>query len=66
MIFLYYVLEWECFQLFFTVEYLVTILKKPNIDLSIAKHYRPVVISTVFSKLEEMAILDEHDFSFLY
>ncbi len=47
---------------------LVPILKKPNIDPSIAKHYRPVVISTVFSKLMEMAILEdssEHDFNML-
>ncbi len=37
---------------------LVPILKKPNIDPSIAKHYCPIVISTVFSKLMEMAILE--------
>ncbi len=44
---------------------LVPILKKPTIDPSIAKNYRPVVVSTVLSKLMEMAILDDssnHDF----
>ena len=54
----------------FALGILVPILKKPNIDPSIAKHYRPVIVSTVFSKIMEMCILEEssdhkfHDLQF--
>jgi hypothetical protein len=47
---------------------LVPILKKPNIDPSIPKNYRPIVISTVFSKIMELAVLEDsspHDFNTL-
>ena len=37
---------------------LVPVLKKPTLDPSTAKHYRPIIVSTVFSKLLEYAILD--------
>ena len=37
---------------------LVPILKKSTLDPSIAKNYRPVILSTVFSKLIEMFVLD--------
>ena len=36
---------------------LVPLLKKSTLDPSIAKNYRPVVLSTVFSKIMEMYIL---------
>ena len=38
---------------------LVPILKKSTLDSTVAKHYRPVIVSTVFSKLAEMYILHE-------
>ncbi len=38
----------------FNAGILVPILKKANIDPSIPKNYRPVIISTMFSKLMEM------------
>lgn len=44
---------------------LIPLIKKPNIDPSIPKHYRPIVISTTFSKLLEIHILEqcgEHEF----
>ena len=44
---------------------LIPLLKKPNIDPSVAKNYRPVVISTTFSKVLEIHMLDicgEHEF----
>ena len=44
---------------------LVPILKKPSIDPSLSKNYRPVVISTTFSKVLEIHILSmcgEHEF----
>ncbi len=49
----------------FTKGLLVPLLKKPNIDPIIPKHYRPIVISTTFSKLLEVHILrvcGEHEF----
>ena len=49
----------------FTKGLLIPLIKKPNIDPSIAKNYRPVVISTTFSKLLEVHILEqcgEHEF----
>ena len=33
--------------------------KKSTLDSTVAKHYRPVIVSTVFSKLAEMYILHE-------
>ena len=44
---------------------LVPLLKKPTADPSVAKNYRPIVVSSVLSKLMEMYILEEcecHDF----
>ena len=44
---------------------LIPLLKKPNVDPAIAGNYRPIVISTTFSKLLEVHILeacDEHEF----
>ncbi len=38
---------------------LVPILKKPNIDPSVPKNYRPIIVSTVFSKMMELCILEE-------
>ena len=38
---------------------MVPILKKPTLDPSIPKNYRPIIISTVFSKLVEKYILHE-------
>jgi hypothetical protein len=49
----------------FTKGLLIPILKKPNIDPTIAKHYRPIVISTTFSKILEIHLLSmcgEHEF----
>ena len=49
----------------FTKGLLIPLLKKPNIDPAIAKHYRPVVISTTFSKVLEihlLAMCGEHEF----
>ena len=49
----------------FTKGLLIPLLKKPNIDPTIPKHYRPIVISSTFSKLLEILILDacgEHEF----
>ena len=44
---------------------LVSILKKPSLDPSIAKNYRPVIVSSVISKLAEMYILEEcNDYNF--
>ena len=37
---------------------LVPLLKKPNVDPSVPKNYRPIIISTTFSKLIELIILD--------
>ena len=54
----------------FTKRLLIPLIKKPNIDPSIAKHYRPVVISTTFSKLLEVHIIEQwgenefHDMQF--
>ena len=45
---------------------LQAILKKPNIDPTLPKHYRPITISVIISKLFEHHILDtcsDHDFS---
>jgi hypothetical protein len=50
----------------FTKGLIVPILKKPTSNASIPNNYRPVMISTAFSKLMEMFILEEgdyHDFS---
>ena len=44
---------------------LIPLLKKPNCDPSIPKNYRPIVISTTFSKLLEIIILEacsDHQF----
>ena len=38
---------------------MVPILKKPTLDPSIPKNYRPIIISTEFSKLVEKYILHE-------
>ena len=49
----------------FTKGLIIPILKKPTCNPSIPNNYRPVVISTSFSKLMEMFILEEcnfHDF----
>ena len=49
----------------FTEGLLIPLLKKPHIDPSMAKNYRPIVISTTFSKLLEIHILQmcgEHEF----
>jgi hypothetical protein len=49
----------------FTQGLLIPLLKKPNIDPTIPKHYRPIVISTTFSKILEIHILrecGEHEF----
>ena len=50
----------------FTKGLLIPILKKPNIDPTLPKHYRPITISVTISKLFEHHILDtyfDHDFS---
>ena len=49
----------------FTQGLLIPLLKKPNIDPSMPKNYRPIVISTTSSKLLEIHILrecGEHEF----
>ena len=49
----------------FTKGLLLPLLKKPNLDPSAPKNYRPIVISNTFSKLLEVHILDacdEHEF----
>ena len=49
----------------FTKGLLIPLLKKPNIDPTLPQHYRPIVISTTFSKLLEVHILEqcgEHEF----
>ena len=38
---------------------LIPLLKKPNSDPSIAKNYRPIIISTTFSKLIEIHMLEQ-------
>jgi len=43
----------------FTSGLLIPLLKKPTCDPSIPKNYRPVVVSTAFSKILEMYILEE-------
>jgi hypothetical protein len=40
---------------------LVPLLKKPSLDPSVPKNYRPVIVSTILSKLMEMYILEECD-----
>ena len=50
----------------FTIGLLTPILKKANIDPTVAKHYRPITISVIISKLFEHHILDmcsDYDFS---
>ena len=37
---------------------LIPVLKKPTLDPSVAKSYRPIIVSSIFSKLLEYAILD--------
>ena len=49
----------------FTSGLLIPLLKKPTCDASIARNYRPIVVSTAFSKILEMYTLEEcgcHDF----
>ena len=49
---------------------LIPLLKKPNCDTTLPKNYRPIIISTTFSKLLEMIILKDceghifHDLQF--
>ena len=38
---------------------LVPILKKPQVDPSVASNYRPIIVSSVLSKLLEMILLDK-------
>jgi hypothetical protein len=49
----------------FTKGLLIPLLKKPNADPTVPKNYRPIVISTTFSKLLEIHLLSmcgEHEF----
>ena len=49
----------------FTQGLLIPLLKKSNIDPTIPKHYRPIVVSTTLSKILEIHILkecEEHEF----
>ena len=49
----------------FTKGLLIPLLKKPNADPTVARNYRPVVISNTFSKILEIHMLDEcgeHEF----
>ena len=49
----------------FTKGLLLPLLKKPTSDAGVAKNYRTVVLSTIYSKILEMYILDEvSDFTF--
>ena len=49
----------------FTKGILVPILKKPTLDPAIPSNYRPIIVSTVFSKIVEMYILEScHDVQF--
>ena len=44
---------------------LIPLLKKPNVDPTLPQNYRPIVISTTFSKVLEILILEtcnEHEF----
>ena len=43
----------------FTVGVLVPILKKPTLDPTLANNYRPIIISSIISKLLEYAILED-------
>ena len=43
----------------FTKDLLVPLLKQSTYDAGVAKNYRPVVLSTIYSKILEMYILDE-------
>ena len=44
---------------------LIPLLKKPSLDQGVPKNYRPVIVSTTFSKLIELYILYEcKDFEF--
>ena len=50
----------------FTAGLLVPILKKPHLDASVAKNYRPITISSTLAKLLEKYILQQcsnHQFS---
>ena len=38
---------------------LVPLLKKPSLDASVATNYRHVILSTIFSKLIDLCILDK-------
>ena len=47
---------------------LIPLLKKPNVDPTLPQNYRPIVISTTFSKILEILILEtcnEHDLDLL-
>ena len=54
----------------FVIGLLVPILKKPTLDPSVPKSYRPIIVSSVFSKILEYVILDSvqnykpHDLQF--
>ena len=45
----------------FTNGLLVPILKKATLDPSVAKNYRPVILSNILSKIMELFIIDECD-----
>lgn len=42
----------------FHIGTLIPVLKKTTLDPTVAKSYRPIIVSTIFSKLLEYAILD--------
>ena len=43
----------------FTKGILIPLFKKPSLDPTLCKNYRPIIVSTAFSKLAELCILDE-------
>ena len=43
----------------FTKGLLIPLLKKPSLDPTLCSNYRPIIVSTAFSKLAELCILDE-------
>ena len=42
----------------FTEGLLIPLLKKPSLDPTLCKNFRPIIVSTAFSKLAELCILD--------
>ena len=53
------ILMYNCIPNVFSTGVIIPMLKKPTLDPSVPSNYRPITISTVFSKLFEVIIVPE-------